>query len=333
MHIFIDESGSFIHPTRKANLVSCVTALVIPDNILNNVLTNFQILKRKWKVSGELKGNKISEAQAQDLITMLSSFEIIVVSECIDMGLHSAEEIDEHKKQQANAFEKPITGPVTESLQAELNKISEKVGKSANQLYVQSCLLKQVCSEVIRKTTLYYSQFLPSELGSFSWVLDSKGSTFEELWKTTVLPALQSIFLREPMIACTDYDYSYYDQSFKYHKDEIPDHLAPYLKEGVSEIPTDIKKLMTDNLKFLDSKNELGLQLVDLVASIITRSCNETLQAHGWNNIGKLFLQAQNGSHPLGFVMLNAHHLDPQKLPYNEFFKAVWRKARHPFKD
>jgi hypothetical protein len=46
-----------------------------------------------------------------------------------------------------------------------------------------------------------------------------------------------------------------------------------------------ISGVLTDHLVFKDSASELGLQLVDVVASALTRAFNGTLGESGWNRL------------------------------------------------
>ena len=45
MHIYIDESGTFIIPTLRANYISCVAALVIPSGKKESLFRRFLHLR------------------------------------------------------------------------------------------------------------------------------------------------------------------------------------------------------------------------------------------------------------------------------------------------
>lgn len=332
MHIFIDESGSFIQPTDKKNLVSCVAALIIPDKFLSSVEKDFSELKIRWGVNPgeEIKGNKVNEAQANELIQLLIKHEVFLYAECIDMGLHEQKEIENHKEEQSQNFNSAAELAKHETYRHQLLEHAENTRKQSNQQYVQSCILMRLCEHVIRKSTLYFSQFLPEELGNFKWILDSKGGSFERIWSISVLPGLQSVFLKEPLMACIDYDYSHYDDAYRF-KGDIPDYLKSHVKAGAGKAPTDLRRLIMGNLTFTDSKANLGLQIIDILSSIISRSCNNKLQKEGWESIGMLFLQAEKGSHPLGMSMLS-NSMKSGSIPYNDVFKSIYSKARSPFK-
>jgi hypothetical protein len=331
MHIFIDESGIFTHPQKKKHLISCVTGLVVPDGELSKLGNELLYFKRKWGFIGEIKGNKINEAQAKNLVKRLQQLNLFAYSVCIDMGLHTPGGIESHKISQANAFSEAATTMIHATARDELHALANEIEATSNQLYVQSTLLIQLCDQIIRKSTLYYSQKAPHELGSFKWNLDAKGSSFETLWKKIVAPGIQSKFLAEHHMTVKEFDYSYFDKSFKFHMAEIPKHLIGHVAQGASNEVIDIKKLITNNLEFCDSQKVPGLQVVDMLSSIITRACNDTLQKEGWENIGNLFLHAEKGSHALGNVALENFSINASQLPYNDFFKNLYSKARPIF--
>ena len=53
----------------------------------------------------------------------------------------------------------------------------------------------------------------------------------------------------------------------------------------------DAKRIWTEELAFADSKNNLGLQLADIAASILYRALNGHLQARGWEPISNLLIR------------------------------------------
>jgi hypothetical protein len=50
------------------------------------------------------------------------------------------------------------------------------------------------------------------------------------------------------------------------------------------------RRLLSEQLQFLDSRDSLGLQLADMLASILRRSLNSRLQKPGWKDFGKLVI-------------------------------------------
>ena len=54
---------------------------------------------------------------------------------------------------------------------------------------------------------------------------------------------------------------------------------------------TDIKKLLREDFSFAPSESDLGLQLADMIVSILTRALNGALQEAGWKSLGRLFVR------------------------------------------
>ena len=52
----------------------------------------------------------------------------------------------------------------------------------------------------------------------------------------------------------------------------------------------DAKRILTEQQKFVDSLDYLGIQLADSLASILRRALNDHLQLSGWKDFGKLLV-------------------------------------------
>jgi hypothetical protein len=89
-----------------------------------------------------------------------------------------------------------------------------------------------------------------------------------------------------------------------------PGHAAPQsvakfsLWEPMSEdsVRIDAQMLLTEQRTFEDSRNSLGLQLSDMLASILRRALNDRLRFPGWKDIGGLLVRHRNPGY--GFVQL-----------------------------
>jgi hypothetical protein len=69
---------------------------------------------------------------------------------------------------------------------------------------------------VVQTATLYYAQRRPAELGHFHWFVDAKDkqqiSTYDDIWSTMVMLAIQSRSFREPLIQLQGADYSAFER-------------------------------------------------------------------------------------------------------------------------
>jgi hypothetical protein len=123
----------------------------------------------------------------------------------------------------------------------------------------------------------YYSLNAPRELSAFAWTVDAKAAggvtEAEEFWVNFVVPYLQNPGpSTKPFALLPDGDHS---------------ALRPYMKRGLGSADgaLSIPDLLTANLVFKGSEDQPGLQLVDVVASAVTRAFNGTLKEPGWQRI------------------------------------------------
>jgi hypothetical protein len=200
-----------------------------------------------------------------------------------------------------------------------------------NQLYVQAVTLTEVVNKVIRTSTLYYAQRIPSTLGRFKWRIDAKNvviTKYEQLWKEIVSPFLQSMSLREPILQLEGADYSALAR-YETAESGIPDHLRAHVPAEASDVhPLDIKFLMTEDLRFAPSNRYTGLQMVDFLASAVRRACNGTLRPEGWKGVGRLMPKAESGENCLRFISLEDFQSKSTKLPYNDFVRSCDKECK-----
>lgn len=318
MHIFIDESGIFSNPMGKKHKVSCISSLVIPEDFYGEIVDRFEGILSGWRKEGsEIKGSSLDENQISEVIGFLSEYPVILISCAIDMGLHTDSQIELHKNGQANKFVHNINPAEHPNVKRQIYELKENTQKLSNQLYVQMQVLTEVIHYTIQNATLYYCQRIPETLSCFNWIIDAKDAKiteFEKLWSFTILPFLQDKSLNEPFITITEGDYSYFDKKFANPLSPTPDHLKMHIKNTPDLIDsTDVKKIM-ENLSFNDSVSSCGLQLVDILASAISRAFNGNLQHKGWEGIGGLMVQTPRKKSTMQFIVL--HHNSFPIPPY-----------------
>lgn len=305
MFILIDESGTFrVATTRR---VSCIAALIVPESFAVTLFRRFRKLIRPWRHGGEeLKGSQLDEKQMAAVLALLKRFDVLVIAACVDMGLHTDTGIETHKNGQADLLRKlpPQAHP---GLRRDVENLSARTRALSNQLYTQAMVLTEVVNTVFHRSTLYYAQRIPSTLGAFKWRVDAKGTaltTYEKLWMDLVLPFMQTMSLNNPLIQLEGADYSAFSR-FEKTLPQPPEHLRARLPECSSPFHyTDVREVVTDDLRFSRSDRYTGLQIVDMVVSAITRACNGTLQRRGWEGVGRLMVQAEREKQTLRFLAL-----------------------------
>ena len=96
----------------------------------------------------------------------------------------------------------------------------------------------------------------------------------------------------------------------------------------------DIGLIMKEDLAFRNSKDELGLQLADIVASAFTRAFNRTLGEAGWRDLGRLLICRTAGAARLVQLRAGPHQSDacPEALAVvaralNRRSKSMWPRG------
>jgi len=280
MHIFIDESGSFVPQLVPKSKVSAVGALIVPSAHVDDVRDEYRRLRRQFGVGeSEIKGSKLTERQASRVISLLRSHDVIFDSCVIDIGRHTPAKIQSFRALQAQKISDQLRPEYHASVLDAVTRMRDLSLELSNQLFVQCILTIMLIERVLETATMYYAQRIPAELGDFHWRVDAKDDRLtpaEEFWTMFVLPALESVFRERPLGMLEGADYSHFER---------------YDAKAVRRGAFDAGKILKEDLQFEDSSADLGLQLADNVLSILTRALNGTLKAEGWQNLGRLMIR------------------------------------------
>jgi len=334
MRIFIDEAGSFVPPTSGHSSYSLVLALIIPSSCESQLFYEFLRLRDSWpKQQIEIKGSSLDETQAAQMISLLASFDVVVEFVSLDMALYQKNNIDNFKSRQADAITAHVTREHYPDMVHHLVQLEQTVRNMPNQLFVQAEITIQLILKVLQIATLYYVQRQPTELGDISWVVDRKAHTLtemEETWTTLILPMSESHSMKEPHIALKEADYSHFA---RYETDlAVDEDMARHLKwlyevhgkkkeASLTGRVINAGRLLSEQLQFLDSLDSLGLQLADMLASILRRGLNNRLQKPGWKDFGKLVIHDPK---PGWFVRLGPK-LDEPEPTFSPRVVDVWK--------
>jgi hypothetical protein len=316
MRIYIDEAGPFVPPTPPRPAFSLVLALIVPSTIQKELFHEFLQLRDTWPNRNiEIKGSSLNEAQAEGLINLVLRYEALVQFLALDMNAHPNAVIEDFKNRQADAVTANITREHHPGPLPHLHQLGEAVRRMSNQLFLQAFATWELIISTIREGTVYFVQRQPQELGDISWVIDRKDRTItrmEETWSTLILPMGENAFGREPLACIAGEDYSYFhgrygislataDAQKLRHMKWLDSMFGTAPKVG-EIVAADAKRLLTEQLSFEDSRNSLGLQLADMLASVLRRALNNRLQFQGWKDFGGLLVRhRQPGT---GFIQL-----------------------------
>lgn len=276
LKIYIDESGSFVHATHL-NSWNLTSALVVPASDKRLCTKALRELKfgNGFKYNDEIKLKNVSESSYLIFLNKLSKTSCTLYSVATDAGAQSVEDTKAHRDIQADKIEEHKDKMQFATMAKSLEDLANQVRNLSPQLYLQLLCQTHLMSDVVRKSVLFYVQRCPKQLNAFQWRIDEKTagiSNYEQSFRSLVPPFLQSESLKKPDIHVTDFDYSAMDQ-FLYTKDTKP----TYLKEhyGIETSPDgglNIGKLVWDDFEFIDSKNDEGVQIIDLIVSGLRRT-------------------------------------------------------------
>lgn len=304
MNIYIDEAGAFISPKGNRRY-SLVLAIVIPTAIETELFSQFLRLRDIWPHQAiEIKGSRLDQNQAAQVMKLLAEHEVIAEYCAIDMALHPDDVIDEFKERQASALTANLTAAHAEEVVRRMNDDAERIRRLANPLFVQAFVSIELILDMLDVAINYFAQRRPGELGRFAWTIDRKDRTvteMEQLWSRLILPIGASRSAQRPYAKVEGFDYSHFA---KYEIDEetaggkMKRHLQwmrdtlPSSKPRPAQLRCiDAKRILTEERVFEDSQNHLGLQLADIAAATLFRALNGNLQQPGWEPLSRLLIR------------------------------------------
>ena len=288
----------------------------------------------------EIKGSWLTEKQTAELIRLLLPYETLVQFVALDTHTHPDGLVEVLKNRQADAVTAHITRQHHPNPIHHLHQLGESVRTMPNQLFLQTVATWELVMRTIREATLYYVQRQPSELGDISWTIDRKDkdlTQMEDTWSTLILPLSETEFLKEPLICLRDADYSQFDARYGINPATADAEMRSHWEwlESMSGVPptrvdtlgTDIKRLLTEQRSFGDSRSNLGLQLADMLSSILRRALNGNLQESGWGEFGGLLVR-QNYART-GIIQLGPGNPTPVLGQAQTVWKTLNQKAKN----
>ncbi len=301
-------------------------ALIVPSESEADLCYEFLRLRDSWpKNPVEVKGSRLDESQSAEVIDLLCKYEVLVKFFAVDMATHGEAVVSDLKARQAAGVIANLTPEHNHGITAQLHGLATAIRGMPNQLFLQAFLMIELVLKVIEEGTLYFAQRLPRELGEIKWIVDRKNRTItqmEEMWTTLILPMSETHFGRTPLKTLVEADYSHFDARYGFSIETGDTEMLRHLEwvrqahGGRPLTPTDrgidAKLLLTDQRDFLDSQSSLGLQLADMLATILRRALNDRLQFRGWKNFGRLL--AREGQPGSSFLQLGRADGAPRSL-------------------
>ncbi len=120
----------------------------------------------------------------------------------------------------------------------------------------------------------------------------------EKVWTTLILPMTEFHFATHPFLRLKGADYSHFNK-YEVHAATANHEMARHLqwmhdsydlKDSGEQKGIDLRRLFTEKQTFVDSRENLGVQLADITATTLRRALNRQLQRPGWEAFGRLLV-------------------------------------------
>jgi len=307
MHIYIDESGSFVPRGPAESRVSGIGALIVPSASIVNFEEDVYAWKRRARAhDAEVKGSSLTEIEASSFIELVSKHDVLFEACLIDAASHEPNDVAAFRAKQAAIIRGLLPADPLPSLKHEVSELASRLERLSEQLFVQWFTTIVSFPRILEHALTYYCQRSPREVGSFVWRIDAKDRTItamEQSWQELIGPLLQSLTSSAPLGALEWGDYSHF-RAFELGGPEADEVLAdlPPEQRALAAPPIDTNALFAD-LQFQRSHESLGIQAADMLLSILTRAFNATLREDGWGELGKLIVKRNPQS--VRFIALN----------------------------
>jgi hypothetical protein len=323
MHIYVDESGSFVPSGTKPG-ISLVGALVIPDGRRAKIFSKYAALRSRLpKHEGEVKGRLLNEDQVAEIVELLRRNEALLEIVAIDLNTHEPAEIEASKRELAGSMTRGLTDAHHPSVLAGAASLAKRINELTHPLFVQSTVMFELIRHVAEVGINYHAQRHPQELAKFFWTFDGKDNqrttNWEKLWADVLMPILQSKTIAEPMGFFEFGDF----QHFKRFETAPPDRVPR--PEGSADTATDIRLLMTEHFSY-SSDSEPGLELADIAVNAVRRAMIGNLQFSGWRGLPSLMVHRP--SHYIRLVSLHQRP-KPDKLGYEHVLRHFMSGGRN----
>ena len=275
MYIFLDESGSFVNAPNQ-NAWNVIVAYMMPERDLSRIQSAVADLQvtADARQRGEIKLREIKEEHYFDFLNRLSQLHGILFAVATDAGLNGIGEIEEHREIQAKEIVRHVDLMRHETGRQAVRDLSDRVRKLSPQLFIQLKCQVVLIDTVIRDGILYFVQRFPEELGKFYWRIDQKHSTkteYEEAFEMLTPPWLQTLSLGNPLIMLKEADYGAFKR-FEYPEGKTPTYLKTVYGIDIGSAGgINVGQLLREDLKFVDSKQDHGIQVADLLAAGLRR--------------------------------------------------------------
>lgn len=305
MYIFIDESGSFTSKGASYGSWNVVAAYFVPETENRKIQNYLKKLKIQsgYKSTEEVKLGKLKETDYFQFLENLARLNSILFATATDASLNLQEKVETHKLTQAEAIMVNYPRMKHQGGKDAVIYQADQIRNLSNVLYMQLTCQINLLHSVLDRGIPYFIQRYPNSLRFFRWRVDEKNSNFEDLLKKLGLDLLQSWSIENPMYKLDWCDYRPM-KKFMYEEGDMPQYLIDEFPELKNAEGFDIKKIIRDDIQFVDSKAHLGVQVVDLLVSGVRRCLKgqfeDNLKAS--ELLGALMVKQEGNKPPINLI-------------------------------
>jgi hypothetical protein len=291
MHVFIDESGNFRPRDGTESRISVVAALVVPSRCRVRLYEDYARLRvRLWAQDVEPKGSQLEPFQARQVLELVARHNAIVDACLVDAGKLTSAIVQQFQLDLASSLVSSLDGSPAWFISA-MTRASEEVSRLSAQLFVQCWCMVLLIHRLLQTIPSHFVWRHSAELGRFLWIVDPKDhepTGYERAWKGLILPLISELTRREPIVLARAGNYS----RFKRFESAVPADLLAGLPPQRSWDKKAVNtRAILDELSFPNSEDCPGLQLADMVASILCRAMNGNLESEGWRHLGHIMVR------------------------------------------
>lgn len=308
MNIFIDESGSFSTKNAEYGAWNVVAAYVVPETESRKVKKCLRKLKLSVGVAAddEIKLRHVDERNYFDFLNDLIALKGVLLATGTDASLNLGKQVIAHQKQQAQSILNNVDFMKHESGKDAVRYLASQLEKLPIQLYIQLCCQINLMHSFVARGIPYYIQRQPNSLKKFRWKIDQKNRTktdFEDAFEKFSPAILQAISIDKPTPMLNWCDYRPMKE-FMYKEGQMPEYLKEVYEGLGDKGGLDLQKIIRGDMRFVDSKSSVGVQIVDLLVSGLRRCLKHDFRENeeAAKLLGSIMIQAEKNSSPVNLI-------------------------------
>lgn len=287
MYFYLDESGDFRVPTDgRQHAVGIVLGVVIPDETQPDVFRRFSRFTRSLPAGafsgGEPKGRLLDAASRRDFAELIAvDKSILVCPIMLDLTLLGRRSEVDVRSSVVCRLNEWASVCKHQSMREELELLARQFRNLSTEQALRlatwaRCILRCIQHSVISHCGEEYHASWSRPHFEIDLVQIRKGSREERVFETMLLAWLAGWSVNTPLITLEEI-----------HTSEHPFIQLYGLHEGI-----DVAKLVRGNVRFVSSRDSLGVQIADMGATIVSEAVRGLTIAEDLENYGRMMSQS-----------------------------------------